>query len=312
MAANATLTRIGPTPLAAIQLDEESPTVYAKLEFLNPSGSIKDRIASFILSKALRCGALAPGGLVVEASSGSTSIAMALTCAQLGLRFVAIMPEGVSQERILMISAYGAEIELTPAEAGIAGANARAAERSAREAAFWPQQFTNPDNAEAHRRWTAHELVDQVPGGRVDAVVAGVGTGGTLVGLHAGCRDHGCPTVPVLARPVTAGAIGDIECCSFSRRVPGVVEGQSALFDLDMPELEIVEVPDSEALDITRALIRLGFPVGPSSGLNVAAALRIARSDRKRFATVATVFPDRMERYFSTELFRNPDNEGAV
>lgn len=305
-AANPYLDQLGALPLVPVALADDPHPVWCKLEFLNPSGSIKDRIAGYILQKALRCGELAAGGAVVEASSGSTSIAMALACAQLDLRFTAIMPEGVSSERVFMIKAYGATVELSPAADGIHGAIARARARAERGDAFWPQQFANQDNVEAHRRWTAHEIVAQLPGGRVDAVVSGVGTGGTLVGLYHGCRDHGCPLVPVAARPVDVGpgALGEAECCSFSSRVPGVVDGLSELYrPAELDGLIEIEVSGEEAVATTRQLIARGFPVGPSSGLNLAAARALIRRDPERYRQVVTVFCDRMERYFSTELF---------
>ena len=129
------------TPLVAVSVPGWTSTVWCKLEYLNPSGSTKDRIARYILTKAIRQGVLTTSGVVVEASSGSTSIAMALACAQLGLTFVAVMPEGVSNERVMMIRAYGAEVELTAKSEGIAGAINRAQNISADRGAYWPQQF---------------------------------------------------------------------------------------------------------------------------------------------------------------------------
>lgn len=291
------------TPLVPVQLADGSPSIWCKLEFLNPSGSTKDRIARYILRNAVASGAVAPGGLVIEASSGSTSIAMALVCAQLGLRFLAVMPEGVSSERVLMIRAYGGEIHFCAKDAGVVGC-IQESERLAKESgAFLPRQFANPENAEAHERGTAREILDQIPGGRVDAVVSGVGTGGTLVGLTRGCGNGGRTPVAYLARPVDLGTGRDHECCSFSCRIPGVVECASTLFvEADFPGLRIAEVSDLDALSASRKLIGLGFPVGPSSGLNYCAALRAAAELESQH--VVTVFPDRMERYFTTDLFR--------
>jgi cysteine synthase A len=281
------------------------PPVWCKLEFLNPSGSTKDRIARYILTKAWREGRLKPGDTVIEASSGSTSIAMALACAQLGLRFIAVLPEGVSAERGLMIRAYGGDLVFTPKSEGIAGA-LRETERMSRETgAFLPRQFTNPENAEAHELHTAREILDQIPGGEVDWVVSGVGTGGTLVGLFNGFRNAGCDVHPILARPVDLSGTPDAECCSFSTRIPGVVESVSTIFSEEaLPGLRTIEVVGQNALNVTRALIGMGFPVGPSSGLNYCAAVEILRTLDKSDAKVVTVFPDRMERYFTTELFR--------
>lgn len=311
---NRYLEHVPMTPLVLVRLEEDGPSIWCKLELMNPSGSTKDRIARFILGKALRQGKIAPGDWVVEASSGSTSIAMALACAQLGLRFVAVMPEGVSNERTLMIRSYGGEVVLTPNEDGILGA-VRASERLAEERdGFLPRQFSNPDNPAAHRHQTALEIMNQLPGGSVDAVVSGVGTGGTLVGLFEGFVDHGCPVKPFAARPVTGrsvhcrdgGATPNVECCSFSCCIPGVVDGLSEIYrDAHLPGLEEIEVDDQEALDVTRELHQRGFPVGPSSGLNFRAAMDVAEALGDD-ALIVTVFPDRMERYFSTELFRCP------
>ena len=298
------LNRLGPTPLVPIRLAEDEPAIWCKLEFLNPSGSTKDRIARFILEKAWREGRIGPGSMVIEASSGSTSIAMALACAQMGVRFLAVMPEGVSNERVLIIKGYGGEIRFTPKAGGILDAIAETERLALDLGAFLPRQFANPDNALAHRWGTAREILDQIPGGGVDAVVSGVGTGGTLVGLFQGFRDAGCLVIPVCVRPVDlTGGLSEAECCSFSTRIPGVVDSVSEIYREEaLPGLRVLQVRDVEAMETTRGLIRMGFPVGPSSGLNYRAAVEIAR-ERGAAASVVTVFPDRMERYFTTELF---------
>jgi cysteine synthase A len=221
---------------------------------------------------------------------------MALACAQMGLRFLAVMPEGVSNERTLMIRAFGGEIRNTPGAEGIRGALAES-ERLGREfGAFLPRQFSNELNVEAHRLGTAREILTVLP--HVSAVVSGVGTGGTLVGLFEGCTG----AVPVFARPVDYNGI-DPECCSFSPRIPGVVDCVSKLFREDrLPGLETVEVRACDAMNAARKIIASGYPVGPSSGLNYCAAAAVAKRLGPA-ANVVTVFPDRMERYFSTELF---------
>jgi len=292
---------IQPTPLVPVVLDQV--TVWCKLEFLNPSGSTKDRIARYILDKAWRRGDLREGQTVIEASSGSTSIAFALACAQMSLPFVAVMPEGVSHERTLMIRAFGGKVLLTPRDQGIRGAIEETQRLAQTCNGFLPRQFANPDNAEAHRLTTAREILDQIPGHSVDAVVSGVGTGGTLVGLYAGLTEQGCRCIPVLARPIELTEGKEVECCSFSSKIPGVVDALSRIFaEAQMEGLRTIEVRDASAIQTTRRLIRLGFPVGPSSGLNLEAAVAIAR-DLGPDAKVVTVMPDRMERYFSTELF---------
>ena len=147
----ACLTALDVTPLVEVRMPEGGPTIWCKAEYLHPSGSTKDRIACHILSKAMRDGRIRPGDEVVEASSGSTSIAMSMVCARLGLRFRAFMPEGVSRERSVMIRAYGGEVELTPREKGIVGSLEAAREWARCNGSFEPRQFENPDNAEAHR-----------------------------------------------------------------------------------------------------------------------------------------------------------------
>ncbi len=225
---------------------------------------------------------------------------MALVCAQLGVRFIAVMPESVSNERTLMIKAFS-RMRLTPAATGVY-VSIQETERLAKEMkAFLPKQFANEDNALAHRMGTAREILEQLPQKTIHAVVSGVGTGGTLVGLSEGLADTGCAAVAVLAKPITFN--GDIECCSFSGKIPGVVDSISSIFRAGrLPRLETIEVEDHDALVVSRELGRLGFPVGPSSGLNYCAAVEIG----KRLgpdSVVVTVFPDRMERYFTTELF---------
>lgn len=296
------LQHVGPTPLVPVQLEEGAPTVWCKLELLNPSGSTKDRIARYMLEKAWRHGEVGAGSVVVEASSGSTSIALALACAQMGLRFMAVMPEGVTQERVTTIRAYGGEVVLVPKDVGMVGAMQEAERIAKQHGGFATKQFENPDNAEAHRVWTGQEVLAQIPGGTVHGVVSGVGTGGTIVGLYEAFAEAGCPVVPFVARPTVGSEPKELECCSFSPAVPGVVDGLSKLFtSADMKGLVTLNIPDAVAIATARALIRRGFPVGPSSGLNYAGAVEAA----KRLgpdAHVVTVFPDRMERYFSTNL----------
>lgn len=291
------------TPLVPIRLHDDAPLVWCKLEYHNPSGSTKDRIARFILGKAVRSGLLKVGDRVVEASSGSTSISLALMCAQFRLRFTAVMPEGVSNERLAMIRGFGAEVVLTPQSAGVAGSIETAERIAATENAFATRQFENLDNPAAHRHQTAAEIVAQIPSRCIDAVVSGVGTGGTLVGLYEGFRDFGCMVQPIAAIPLCHWEPFEPECSSFSNKIPGVVDCLSKIYrDANMPRLEELGIDEDVALAVTRQLIRRGFPVGPSSGLNYAAAQTIAERLGPG-ASVVTVFPDRMERYFSTTLF---------
>ena len=306
---------LAPTPLIPIQLDYASAIILGKCEFMNPSGSTKDRIATFILTKAWREGVVQRGDVVAEVSSGSTSIAMAMVCAHLGLKFIAIMPEGVSRERILMIEGFGGQVRFTEKSLGMKGANDACQELAASTKVFLPRQFQNMDNAQAHRVATAAEIARWVKAhspASVDTIAftSGVGTGGTMVGLYHGLRDHGFKVLPFAVRPIASGknilcadCFSSLEQCSFSSRIPGVLDGMSQIYrPQEIEHLQEIEVADEVAMDTTRALIRKGFPVGPSSGLNFAAALQVAPRLAENVRLV-TILCDRMERYFSTELF---------
>ncbi|MEM1164669.1 MAG: PLP-dependent cysteine synthase family protein [Planctomycetota bacterium] len=298
------------TPLLPVDLGRG--VVWCKLEHLNASGSIKDRIAIHMITRALRRGELKPGGLVVEASSGSTALSLAMVCARIGVRFAAFMPEGVSRERVQIIRAYGGEVVLSDRDLGVRGSAERARAHARQHGAYEPRQFENPDNVAAHEQGTAVELLEHAPGGTVDAFVAGVGTGGTLMGVGRGLRARGCDAALFAARPIVrshsacvAGCCFDVaEQCSFSSRIPGVLDGFSTLYRPDdIPGgIKQIEVADDLAIDTMHRLIRAGFPVGPSSGLNVAAA-ELLLDRLPPGAVVTTVLCDRVERYLSTPLF---------
>lgn len=293
----------GQTPTVPLPDKETGCTLWVKLEYMLPSGSTKDRVASFILSHAIESRALSEESVVVEASSGSTSIAFAMACAMLGVRFRAVMPEGVSGERLFIIRRYGGEVVLTPEAQGVLGAIEATRQMAAEDRrVFLPRQFENPQNALAHQRVTGPELIAQV-GTTVHGLVAGVGTGGTLMGLARALREAGHPTRVARIRPERGVCFeGQPEVCG---GIPGVVDGLSAILDEKAIDLgEDISVPDSEAILAARELCARGFPVGPSSGLNYAGARRLARELGPGHA-VATVLCDRMERYFSTDLFRD-------
>ena len=291
------------TPTVPIEDDATGCTIWVKLEYLQPSGSTKDRLAAFVLGEAIRSGAIDERTTVIEASSGSTSIALAMACAQLGLRFVAVMPDGVSRERVLIIRRYGGEVELV--EGGPAAAIERTEARAADPSVFLPKQFANPGNVEAHARGTGPELLDAV-GRPLDGFVAGVGTAGTLMGVARAIRAAGHDRTRIAAvRPITGERFaGQPEICAgFSSGIPGVVENMSTLLDRRSVGIEDdLDVADDLALDATRELCALGFPVGLSSGLNLVGA-RLLATDLGPGHHVATVLCDRMERYFSTGLF---------
>jgi cysteine synthase A len=289
------------TPTIPVEDERTGCTLWLKLDYLLPSGCTKDRMATSIVAHAIACGEVSPSTVVAEASSGSTSIALSMVCATVGVRFRAYMPKTVSGERVLMIRRLGGDVVLTPADEAMQGAVAALLRDSGTEADLYAaRQFENPRNVFAHQHSTGPELIQQV-GGRLDGFVAGVGTGGTLMGVAHALRDHGYDTVVASAKPTgTITAEGDREVVG---GIPGVVDGMSKLLDPDAVGLEeAVLVPESEAIATAREFGRRGLGVGPSSGLNIAAARRLAARLGPGHH-VGTVLPDRMERYFSTELF---------
>ncbi|HEY5937614.1 MAG TPA: cysteine synthase family protein [Kofleriaceae bacterium] len=301
----AALIRMAGRTMALPLFDEPSGcTIWLKLEYLLPSGSTKDRVAAFILGHGVETGAIDERTIVVEASSGSTSIALAMACAVIGVKFRAVMPENVSRERMLIIKRYGGDIVLTPTAGGVLGSieeTRRMAEADPR--VFLTRQFENPLNARAHERETGPELIQQV-GTTIHGFVAGVGTGGTLMGIARALRDAGHPTRFARAVPEKGSACfaGQPEICG---GIPGIVEGLSTIMDAKEIGLdEDIRIDEHDCITASRELCQRGMPVGPSSGLNLAAARVLA----KRLGpgkTVATVLCDRMERYFSTELFED-------
>jgi cysteine synthase A len=274
--------------------------VWAKLENLNPGGSVKDRICLAMIEGAERDGKLVPGGTIVEPTSGNTGIGLALVAAVKGYRLVLTMPDTMSEERRSLLLAYGATLELTPDSKGMHAAVRRAEELLAEHPDwFMPQQFANPANPDAHRRTTGPEIVTQLP--HVDAFVAGVGTGGTITGVGEVLRAHD-PRVRIVAVEPDASPV-------LSGGEPGFhrIQGIGAGF---VPEIldprafdEVVRISDDTAFAYARDLARYeGHLVGISAGANCAAAIEVARRLGKG-ATVLTVFCDTGERYLTTGLF---------
>lgn len=289
------------TPTLALPDPASGCTLWLKLEYILPSGSTKDRVAAAILGHAIERGELTAGSTVVEASSGSTSIALAMACAVLDLKFRAVMPAGVSDERVLMIKRYGGDVVLVDGDGGMSGAIAATLAMAAEDPSiFLSKQFENPINVLAHHRGTGAELLNQV-GDTIHGFVAGVGTGGTLMGVAAALREAGHPTHVAQVRPSHGEPFaGEPEVCG---GIPGIVEGMSALLDVASAGCgEDIVIPDTEAVRTARQLCAQGLPVGPSSGLNVAGARQLALRLGPGH-NVATVLCDRMERYFSTSLF---------
>jgi len=285
---------IGNTPL--IRLRGEN--IYGKAEFLNPGGSIKDRVALAMIEAAAREGRLEPGSTIVEPTSGNTGIGIALIGRLKGYRVCIVMPEGMSDERKKLIKALGAELVLTPDAEGIAGAVRRAEALAASDPlVFMPQQFENPNNPRVHYEHTAHEIWRQM-GGRIDAFVAGVGSGGTLQGVARFLREHS-PDIHIAAvEPKNVSALLGHE--PGLHQIQGIGDGFiPAVLDISLID-EVIEVSDADAIDTTRQLGRdHGLLVGISSGANVWGARRLARRIQ---GNIVTILADRAERYFSTAL----------
>ena len=285
---------IGNTPL--IHLHGEN--IFAKGEFLNPGGSIKDRVALAMLEGAERDGRLQPGCCIVEPTSGNTGIGVALVGRLKGYCVKIVMPENMSIERKKLIQALGAELILTPTEDSLGGAVRKVEEiASADSRVFVPQQFTNADNPRVHYEETAHELWRQMSG-EVAAFVAGVGSGGTLQGIGRFLKEHRPDVKLVAVEPKNVSAILGHE--PGLHQIQGIGDGFIPdILDVNMVD-DVIEVTDEDAIETTRQLGRdFGLLVGISSGANVWAARQLAQNIK---GPIATVLPDRAERYFSTAL----------
>ena len=301
--ANNVLELIGWTPVVRLNrvVLENAATVWAKLERANPGGSVKDRIGLSMIEAAEREGRLQPGGTIVEPTSGNTGIGLAIAAAVKGYRLILTMPETMSVERRRLLSAYGAEIVLTPGEQGMKGAIERA-EQLVREKPSWfmPQQFKNQANPGIHRRTTGPEILAQVEG-PIAAFVAGVGTGGTLTGVGEVLK-RAYPDIRIVAvepdrSPVLSG--GDAG--------PHKIQGIGAGFVPDVLNRsiidEVIRVSDEEARDMAQRLAREeGLLVGISSGAATFAAVRLAERQGSG-QQVVVILPDTGERYLSTDLF---------
>jgi len=288
---------IGHTPMLRLHKLSDCP-IFAKCEFLNPGGSIKDRIALQMIECAEATGALQPGDTIIEPTSGNTGIGIALVGVQKGYRVVICMPENMSEERKKIIRALGAELELTPAGASIQGAVDRAAKLAAQPGHFMPQQFENPSNPACHFEGTAEEIWEQMEG-NVAAFVAGVGSGGTLQGVGEFLKAKDPSIIIVAVEPTGVSALlGDEPGL---HQIQGIGDGFiPAILDVNLID-HVVTVSDEDAVETARALARKqGCLVGTSSGANVWAAMHVAREQTS--GNVVTILPDRAERYFSTSL----------
>ena len=285
---------VGNTPLIRLKGQD----IYAKAEFLNPGGSIKDRVALAMLEGAERDGRLHPDSIIVEPTSGNTGIGVALVGRLKGYTVRIVMPENMSEERKKLIRALGAELILTPADDSLDGALKRVEEMAAEDSrVFVPQQFENPDNPRVHYEQTAPELWRQMTGD-ISCFVAGVGSGGTLQGIGKFLREHKPDVKIVAVEPKNVSALLGHE--PGLHQIQGIGDGFiPAILDVSLVD-DVIEVTDEDAIDTTRQLgSDYGLLVGISSGANVWAARQLTGRIK---GNITTVLPDRAERYFSTAL----------
>lgn len=296
---------IGSTPLVELrQFEKDQPArIIAKLEYFNPGGSVKDRIALGMIQAAEKEGSLKPGGTIIEPTSGNTGIGLAAVAAARGYKLIVTMPETMSMERRQLIAAYGAKVVLTPGNQGMKGAIQRAEELASEiPGSIIAGQFVNPANPAAHRAYTGPEIWQDTDG-QVDIFVAGVGTGGTITGVGEYLKNHK-PSVKIVAVEPAASPV-------LSGGEPGAhqIQGIGAGF---VPEIlnkkiidEIIQIDNESALNAARLLAKTeGILVGISSGAVLAAALELAHRSENRGKMILVLLPDGGERYLSTELYK--------
>jgi len=282
---------IGDTPL--IQIEK----IHAKLETNNPTGSIKDRMALYMIEKAEKRKQLKPGDRIIEITSGNAGIAFAMIAAIKGYKFTAVMPESVSVEKRRMMKTFGAELVLTSARKDMAGAVKKYKEITRKNTGAWlPKQFENPDNIAAHREGIAREIIEQVSD-KIDAFVAGVGTGGTLLGVAQALKKLN-PNVKIIGvEPAESAVLSGGK--PGPHKIQGIGEGFVPKLVRDNIDLidEVITVKSNDAINMSKKLARKhGILVGISSGANVLIATKLS----KRYKNIVTILPDRGERYLST------------
>src|SRR5512143_48934 len=297
---------IGNTPLVRIRRLTQGcvAEVAAKLEFYNPAHSVKDRIGVAMIDAAEKAGRIRPDTIIVEPTSGNTGIALAMVCAARGLKCVLTMPETMSKERRLLLRAYGAELILTPGPEGMGGAIRRAEELVASDPRYFlPQQFKNPANPEIHRKTTAEEIWRDTDG-KVDFLVAGIGTGGTITGVGEIIKARK-PSFKAIAVEPDASPV-----LSGGQKGPHPIQGIGAGFVPDVLNTkvydEVIRVKNEDAFDTARRMAREeGLLVGISSGAATWAALQVAKREENAGKLIVVIIPSFGECYLSTPLFAN-------
>ena len=297
---------IGNTPLVKLRRVTEGAVaeVVAKLGFFNPAHSVKDRIGVSMIDAAEKAGLIKPNTIILEPTSGNTGIALAMVCAARGYKCVLTMPETMSKERRMLLRAYGAELILTPGPDGMPGAIKKAEELAAADSRYFiPQQFKNPANPEIHRKTTAEEIWRDTDG-RVDILVSGIGTGGTITGVGEVIKARK-PSFRAIAVEPDASPV-----LSGGPKGPHPIQGIGAGFVPDILNTkiydEIIRVKNDDAFDVARRLAKEeGLLVGISSGAATWAALQVARRPENAGKLIVVIIPSFGERYLSTPLFAN-------
>ena len=298
---------IGKTPLVKLNSlpTETKATVLAKLESRNPGGSVKDRICLSMIAEAEKKGEIKPGDTIIEPTSGNTGIGLAIVAAVKGYHLILTMPENMSAERRTLLKAYGAEIVLTPGAEGMMGAVNKATDLVSKTLnSFMPQQFRNLANPKIHRQTTGPELYDDTDG-RVDIVVAGVGTGGTITGIAQFIKQIKPEFRAIAVEPAGSPVL------SGGEKGPHKIQGIGAGFIPDVLRLdlvdEVIQVKDQDASQTARDLARKeGILAGISSGAATFAALEVAKRPENAGKLIVAILPDTGERYLSTSLFSGP------
>jgi cysteine synthase A len=303
--ANDIIELIGNTPLVRLNRmnADNSATIALKLEFFNPAGSVKDRIAMAMIDAAEKAGKIKPDTIILEPTSGNTGIGLAMVCAARGYKAAFVMPETMSRERKLLLKAYGAELILTPGPEGMPGAIRKAEEMATADARYFiPQQFENPANPDTHRKTTAEEIWRDTDG-QVDIFISGVGTGGTVTGVGEVLKAR--KQVKIIAVEPDASPV-----LSGGQRGPHPIQGIGAGF---VPAIlntkiydETIRVKNDDALTTARRMAtEEGLLVGISSGAAVWAALEVARRPESAGKLIVVIIPSFGERYLSTVLYQH-------